>query len=166
MTQEEIRKLCGKIPLKPCKNPYQQKTTPIDMFLHADDVNFYDKKIFPFPKYDIVVFVGEPNPPCFYVYCENTAIAVSMETGKIIAVKKKGRNPKVVKYVAKNITKWLNKNSTYEDDRTNWEVIKHAWNTAGYLFYDGKIITTKEYFNKKEVKEFYDKFESTDKRDS
>lgn len=166
MTQEEIRKLCGKIPLKPSKNPYQQKTTPIDMFLHADEPNFYDTILFPHDKYQIVVFMGEPNPPCFYIYCQNTAVAVSMETGKITAVKKKGRNPRVVKYVAKNIIKWLNKDSTYEDDRTNWEVIKHAWNTVGYLFYDGKIITTEEYFNKIEVKEFYDEFEPTSERNS
>lgn len=82
MNWEEIRALCGKIPPKPDENPYQQPITPVGIFLHADDVNFYDTEIFPFPKYDIVVFAGEPNPPCCYVYCDNTAIAVSMETGE------------------------------------------------------------------------------------
>ena len=155
MTWEEIRALCGKIPPKPDENPYQQPTTPVEMFLHADDVNFFDKEIFPFPKYDIVVFVGEPNPPCFYVYCDNTAIAVSMETGKIVGVRKEGRDPEIIKYVARNMYKWLNKESTYEEGRTNWEVIQHAWNNRKFIFYHGEIIPIEEYCSKPEIQELY-----------
>lgn len=52
--------------------------------------------------------------------------------------------------------KWLNKESTYEEGRTNWEVIQHAWNNRKYIFYKGQIIPIEEYRSKLEIRELYD----------
>ena len=57
-------------------------STP-DFWLHYSFVNMDSKKLFPYPKWRIVVYLEEPVPPCFYIYYKNTAIAASMIDGSI-----------------------------------------------------------------------------------
>lgn len=135
------RKLSGKIPPLPEKNPYTRYNGDEEMFLHYDIVNMDDCEIFPYPEYRIIVYDGEPMPPCFYVYCRNTAIAVDMESGEIVGIKKHGKNSKIIRYVGKNLWKWLFKeNPTPHIRKSNWDVIRDSiWGSGWYFNDDGKL---------------------------
>lgn len=159
MEEPNPRDVCGKIPPHPLKNPYMQKDTPNELFLEGECVNFYDTKLFPYPKYRIMVYEDEPFPPCFYIYCRNTAIAISMVDGKVIRIKKKGRNPRVVKYVIKHLFKWLKQPTAHPFyDYSNWWAIRNEWSHPQYTFsLGGKLMTIEEW---KQLPEAQDDFPS------
>lgn len=143
MEKISARKLSGKIPIRPDKNPYTIYNGDENAFLHIDMINFNDTKTFPYPEYQVVVYMEEPIPPCFYVYYENTAIAVDMQSCKVVAIKRKGRNPKNVKKIISRLDKWLRQISTdVDDDRTNLKAVRDSWFYPGYLFSeDGHVIS-------------------------
>ena len=146
----EKRRLSGKIPIHPDLNPYCEWSGDEGTHFHHDDVNQgdYNNKYFPWPKYQVVTYEAEPLPPCFYVYCKNTAVAVSMETGKIVGVKRKGRNPKIVKRIAKHLPQWLKEPNAFyskEEHVNNLQEIQMSWMYWPYGFSEeGKIINYKE----------------------
>ena len=145
----EKRRLSGKIPIHPDLNPYCEWSGDEGTHFHHDPINQgdYNNKHLPWPKYQVITYEEEPLPPCFYVYCQNTAVAVSMETGKIIGIKKKGRNPKIVKQIAKRLPKWLQEiNIFYRRERkTNLQAIQMSWNHLPFGFSEeGKIINYEE----------------------
>ena len=148
MRQKRIspRSVCERIPARPELNPVVLNSTP-DFWLHYSFVNMDSKKLFPYPKWRIVVYLEEPVPPCFYIYYRNTAIAASMIDGSIQGIKRKGRNPKAVKYVVKNLQKWLN--ADVGDKfyyQTNLQAIRDEWWYPGYKFaLDGRLLPIEEW---------------------
>ena len=140
------RARCPRIPVRPELNPIAQLDDEV-LRLHYDYINFNERKLFPFPKWKIVSYVGEPYPPCFYIYSKRTAIAVSMDDCKIVGIKRKGRNPKIVKYVFKNLHKWLYSISADEyEDETNLEVIRGSWWDTKYKFSkNGQLMKMKDW---------------------
>lgn len=148
----EKRRLSGRIPIHPDLNPYCEWSGDEGTHFHHDTVNQgdYDSPTLPWPKYQMVTYDAEPMPPCFYVYCKNTAIAVSMETGKIVGIKKKGRNPKIVKQVIKHLPKWLRQKNVFytnEENVNNLQAIQMSWMDWPYGFSDdGKIIDYSKLF--------------------
>ena len=160
MEWQHIQEFCGRIPPHSSVNCFQQYGTPINLFLDGDQCNLKETEIFPRSKYAIAIYKGEKYPPCFYVYCGRTSMAVSMETGKIVAIKRKGRNPKIVKHVAKNMLRWLKRMSkTYQTDISNWENVQDTWHYRNLFFYKGRMVTCEEYNNLPEIKEANEEWE-------
>ena len=150
------RARCPRIPVRPELNPITQTKNEKGL-LHYNYINRFNHNLFPFPKYRVVVYSEEPIPPCFYIYCKNTAVSVSMIDGKINGVKKKGRNPKIIKYIAKNLNKWLNSQIASNDyAQTNLQAIREEWWHPCYRFsLDGQLMKMEDWEKLPEAQDDY-----------
>ena len=93
---------------------------------HHDIINIFDKELFPYPQYEIVVFMSGPLPPHFYIYGEEAQVAVNMQTLEIDKIE--GDNAESINYICSNLLLWLKQQSSWEgEDGTNSEVLRDAW---------------------------------------
>lgn len=93
---------------------------------HYDIINIFDKELFPYPQYEVIVFMSGPLPPHFYVYGDNAQVAVNMQTLEIDKVE--GNNNEDIDYIGTTLPLWLNHQSSWEEeDGTNAEVLRDTW---------------------------------------
>lgn len=101
---------------------------------------------FPHPHYIIGIHDKDTLPPLFYVYCQNTAMAFDLRTYELVGIKRKGRNPKIVKHVLKKIKKWLNTIEPVFEPKTYGEHMRHSWSNDGMaITSDGQLLTVDEW---------------------
>ena len=105
-----------KIPARPTEQTYP----------HFDIINFFEKHLFPYPKYEVIVFTNSDILPYFYIYGKNVAAAVSMQT--LIIERIDGDNIEEIDYIKSNLSTWLNsKSADGMDDETNLDIIRDSW---------------------------------------
>lgn len=111
-----------------------------------DNYNYPDDKIFPYPQYVVGFHCKDDLPPLFYVYHKRTAMAFDLRTYELVGIKRKGRNPKTVKYILKHIHKWLNMKHPLCDNTTYGEDMRTGWfNDEWRLTEDGQLMTYAEW---------------------
>lgn len=93
---------------------------------HHDIINIFDKELFPYPQYEVIVFMSGPLPPHFYVYGNDVQVAVNMQTLEIDKVE--GNNNEAIDHIGTTLPLWLNQQSSWEgEDGANAEVLRDTW---------------------------------------
>lgn len=113
--------------------------------------NFLDREenaLFPYPT--VKVTAGEQDTThCtqFYIYYKHTAMAFDIITLELLAIKRKGRNSKAVKFILSRLKKWLSSKSTVPmTDETNLQSIRECYMGDEYVIDEhGEPIRTEIY---------------------
>lgn len=143
--QKNIR--IPKYPLDSCEAKLLGKEPTYDIEIF----NFLDREenaLFPYPT--VKVTAGEQDTThCtqFYIYYKHTVMAFDMITLELLAIKRKGRNSKAVKFILSRLKKWLNSKSTVPmTDETNLQSIRECYMGDEYVIDEyGKPIKAEAY---------------------
>ena len=83
--------------------------------------------IFPYNKFDVKIWSNDHNPPHFHVISDGWDIAFTIETGKILEIKKKGKKQEVYRYICTHVDEWLNQPTAIKPKDSNRESALYAW---------------------------------------
>lgn len=83
--------------------------------------------IFPYNKFEVRIWSNDHNPPHFHVRSEGWEILFTIDTGKLLEIKKKGKNQSVYRYICTHVDEWLNSKCFFMPKLTNKENAEIAW---------------------------------------
>lgn len=83
--------------------------------------------IFPYNKFDVKIWSNDHNPPHFHVISDGWDIAFTIETGKLLEIKKNGQKQEVYRYICTHVDKWLNNKNVISPTDTNRKVANLSW---------------------------------------
>lgn len=83
--------------------------------------------LFPYNKFDIVVYSNDHEPPHFHVVVNGWNIVVGIADGKILDIRRYGKNSSMYTFVKNNIEEWLESPSLIDKAKTNREIAFQEW---------------------------------------
>ena len=83
--------------------------------------------IFPYNKFDVKIWSNDHNPPHFHVISDGWDIAFTIDTGKLLEIKKKGKKQEVYRYICTHIDKWLECKNHISPKDTNRHIAYVSW---------------------------------------